>query len=347
MGSSQPAVMTSLQECDNGWGLLPRCPGAYCGRTFTMVENQSLMGDCGACWRGTYRASAGCSECVQCTGSPSLYSWFFLLFMAGLSLALNLYYTEKTNPKKTLWLFLLHLSAVMETVFAAVVTLLVFEPVGTFQLVSCPSNDLRDWYTMFHNPYNVTNNVATHFETLHCTQERVYPLYSLVLVFYGFCLVFLLLFRPLVSTFFVQGKGRKSTYAALYFYPILIGVHAVAGGLIYFCYPYLTLVLSLVTSVIHWAFRTEAERSRRHAMAGWLILETLKDPRNLAIVLGHWVAHGFGILTILVARLETPSASTDMGRLIPYLPILATVPLPSLFFLITVQFTDPRVIQGT
>ena len=57
---------------------------------------------------------------------------------------------------------------------------------------------------MFHNPYNVTNNVASRYETLHCTQERVYPLYSFVLIFYGFSLLFLLLFRPFVSAFFVQ-----------------------------------------------------------------------------------------------------------------------------------------------
>ena len=64
---------------------------------------------------------------------------------------------------------------------------------------------------MFHNPYNVTNNVASHYSTLHCTQERVYPLYSLVLIFYGFSLVFLLLFRPLVSSFLVQVRRMGRT----------------------------------------------------------------------------------------------------------------------------------------
>ena len=91
--------------------------------------------------------------------------------------------------------------------------------------------------------------------------------------------------------FLSQGKGRKCIYAALYFYPILIGVHAACGGLVYFCYPYLTLCLSLVTIAIHFAFKSDrivSLRSRRIEGALDLLKTTVQNPRNLAIVIAHW-----------------------------------------------------------
>jgi len=297
-----------------------------------------------------------CSECVRCSGSPNLYDWFFLLFMAGLGLTLNSFYIEYTNSKKVWQLSLLHISSVCETLAAAIVTLLLFDPIGQLTLTSCRPTSLQDWYTMFHNPYNVTNNVASHYTTLHCTQERVYPLYSLVLIFYGFSLVFLLLFRPLVSSLLVNGKGRKCIYAALYFYPILIGIHAAGGGLVYFCYPYLTLCLSLVTIAIHFALKSDriSLRNRRIEGATDLLKITVQNPRNLTIVLAHWLAHAFGILTILVARFDSisprlPSSSStssssladEFSLVVPYLPILVTVPIPTVFYFLTFHFTDP------
>jgi len=345
----------SVSECDNGWGRLHACPGAYCGRT---AGDDGLLSDCGSCLRGYYRNDGPlsfCSECVRCSDTPNLYDWFFLLFMAGLGLTLNSFYIEYTNTKKLPQLLLLHISSVCECVAAALVTLLLFDPIGQLTLTSCRPTKLKDWYTMFHNPYNVTNNVASHYTTLHCTQERVYPLYSLVLIFYGFSLLFLILFRPLVSTYLVQGKGRKCIYAALYFYPILIGVHAACGGLVYFCYPYLTLCLSLVTIAIHFAFKSDrivSLRSRRIEGALDLLKTTVQNPRNLAIVIAHWVAHAFGILTILVARFDStsprlPTLSGEFSRVVPYLPLLVTVPIPTAFYFLTFHFTDPVRLRDT
>lgn len=345
-----------MSVCDNGWGRLHKCPGSYCGRSAMPGE---LHSDCGSCLRGYIRNDPPfslCSECVRCSDSPNLYDWFFLLFMAGLGLTLNSFYIEYTNSKKIPQLLLLHISSICECMAAAIVTLLLFDPVGRLTLTSCRPTKLQDWYTMFHNPYNVTNNVASRYSTLHCTQERVYPLYSFVLIFYGFSLLFLLLFRPFVSAFFVQGKGRKCIYAALYFYPILIGIHAAGGGLVYFCYPYLTLCLSLITIAIHFALRTErlnrpyASLCRsRHTGAWDLLQDTAKNPRNLAIVLAHWLAHAFGILTILVARFDSASSiaslAEEFSRVLPYLPILVTIPIPTVFYLLTVRFTDPQVLK--
>ena len=52
------------------------------------------------------------------------------------------------------------------------------------------------------------------------------------MVYYAFSLLLLMLLRPLISIQFVESKGTKSIYAALYFLPILIVLQAVFGGLI-------------------------------------------------------------------------------------------------------------------
>lgn len=63
-----------------------------------------------------------------------------------------------------------HLFALLETSVAAVVTVLLVEPVGEFSIDSCKVRTLSDWYTLFLNPR------PNYANTLHCTQEAVYPL---------------------------------------------------------------------------------------------------------------------------------------------------------------------------
>lgn len=56
--------------------------------------------------------------------------------------------------------------------------------------------------------------------------------YTIVMIYYTFSLLFLMCARPLISMKFVECKGTKSIYAALYFLPILIVIQAVLGGLL-------------------------------------------------------------------------------------------------------------------
>jgi hypothetical protein len=65
----------------------------------------------------------------------------------------------------------LHFSALFEVITAAVLTLLMSDPVGSLAVQSCQTERLSDWYTLLHNPN------PNYDETLHCTQEAVYPLY--------------------------------------------------------------------------------------------------------------------------------------------------------------------------
>jgi hypothetical protein len=65
----------------------------------------------------------------------------------------------------------LHFSALSEVITAAVLTLLMSNPMGSLAVQSCQTEKLSDWYTLLHNPN------PNYEETLHCTQEAVYPLY--------------------------------------------------------------------------------------------------------------------------------------------------------------------------
>jgi len=65
---------------------------------------------------------------------------------------------------------LLHISALVESVIAAVCSLLVIPPRGSLSVTSCPVTQLADWYTPFQNPS------PDYVHIIYCTQEAVYPL---------------------------------------------------------------------------------------------------------------------------------------------------------------------------
>lgn len=123
-----------------------------------------------------------------------------------------------------------HITALFECTMAAIITLLVSEPVGVLYIRSCRVLMLSDWYTMLYNPS------PDYVTTVHCTHEAVYPLYTIVFIYYAFCLVLMMLLRPLLVKKIACGLGKsdrfKSIYAALYFFPILTVLQAVGGGLL-------------------------------------------------------------------------------------------------------------------
>ena len=65
---------------------------------------------------------------------------------------------------------LLHISALLESIIAAVCSLLVIKPHGSLSVTSCPVAQLSDWYTLFQNPS------PDYVHVIYCTQEAVYPL---------------------------------------------------------------------------------------------------------------------------------------------------------------------------
>ncbi|KAH9489443.1 hypothetical protein Btru_056385 [Bulinus truncatus] len=286
------------------------CPGRYCGY---MPGEETCM----ACPRG-YTPDVT-SLCVRCDSSPTFYDWLYLGFMGMTSLVLHWSFIDLlSRPKKGV--LLLHLSAFIETVLAASVTLLLCDPMGSLQVRSCSVNQFSDWYSMFFNP------TPDYYNTIYCTQEIVYPLYSMVMIYYVFSLVFMMMFRPILSYRLHGCQGHRSIYAALYFLPILILIHAVLAGVIYYAFPYIVVVVSVITSACHLA--TEENQKMKD-----LIKQNVTNVRNLTILLGHWALHAYGIIAI--TQLVQPTYQA---------PLIALVPFPTIFYILTVKFTDPCMV---
>ena len=295
-----------------------QCPGYYCGRQEDYDEDH--YGPCGQCPRGSrVLRNSSFSLCRECQESPESYDWFYLVFMALFVLILHWISIDNFAKRRrfTKEVLLLHLSALLEVLGASILTLLSVEPAGRLEMVSCRYERLSDWYTMLYNP---NPNYA---ETLHCTQEAIYPLYTMIFIFYAFCILLMLLIRPFLVLKVLPRRGGRAIYASLYFIPILTVIHAVGGGLIYITFPYIVVILSVISSAAHFAFKLD--QSPRA-----LLLGCVTDSRNAIILLGHWCIHAFGILA--VTQLREPSLS---------LSLLGLVPLPSLFYIATARFSDP------
>lgn len=289
-------------------GTLEPCPGQYCGRT---IDNNGHIGDCDACPRG-YRTNG--TVCLECSSSPELYDWLYLGFMASLSLVLHWFFIDFFTKRERKRTYLLFLSAFVESALAAIFSLLASKPQGNLSLTSCKSEQLADWYTIFFNPK------PNHVNTLHCTQEVVYPLYTIVLTYYAFSVALLLLFRPIISHQFCDGQGRTCTYAALYFLPSLAVLQALFGGLIYYCYPYATLLISILS--------TAAVLAKNKIT---YIRQLLSSRRHMIIIIAHWLVHAYGILAVTLLR--NPAVHG---------PMFALVLAPVLFYLGTHSFTEPN-----
>ncbi|KAK3796160.1 hypothetical protein RRG08_018159 [Elysia crispata] len=286
------------------------CPGRYCGRT-------EAGGECGACPRG-YAPDAS-SMCLRCNSSPSFYDWLYLGFMALVPLVLHWTFIDLfCRPKRCLCLF--DLSAFIEIVLSALLTVVLSDPAGEMSVRSCLVEQFSDWYTLFFNP------TPDYYDTVYCTQEIVFPLYTMILIYYTFCLVFMMVLRPLLSYILGDCQGSKAIYSALYFLPILILVHSVLGGIIYYAFPYIIVVVSVITSACHLAMEEEQKIPE-------LLKHSLTNARSLTILLGHWLLHAYGMISI-----------TGMSHPSFHAPLLALVPFPTIFYILTVKFTDPSLV---
>lgn len=304
------------------------CPGLYCGR----MEEDDQYSECGKCPRGwrvsksdwkLSNNSVSHSICFECADSPLVYDWLFLTFHVVLVLVLHWMAIDLTakRQKLTQAVLTLHLCAILEVAVAALLTLVLTHPVGQLDIHACRIDRLSDWYTYFHNP------TPNYEKTLNCTQEAVYPFYSMIFVFYGICGLTMLLLRPILASKLLPGRGNSSIFAALYFLPMLALIQAVGGGLVYESFPYIVVILSLISSAFHFAFKLN-----QSALA--LLLGCVRDSRSAIILLGHWLLHAFGILAITQVK--------DPGSIYPHLPLLLLVPVPALFYIVTVRFSNPE-----
>lgn len=150
--------------------------------------------------------------------------------------------------------------------------------------------------------------------------------YTIVFIYYAFCLVLMMLLRPFLVKKIACGLGKsdrfKSIYAALYFFPVLTVLQAVGGGLLYYAFPYIILVLSLVTLAVYLS-ASEVESFK----------DLLVRKKRLVVLLSHWLLHAYGIISI-----------PKLDKLEQDLPLLALVPAPAIFYLMTAKYTEPSRI---
>lgn len=167
----------------------------------------------------------------------------------------------------------LYFSAITEVGLSALLTVFLSEPMFRFDIYSCGVSSLSDWYTYLFNP-------SPRYEgTLVCTAERVYPLQTMVLVFYVFCITIMLLLRPFVNERCKPKieKASLAIYYALYAFPLLALIHSLFGGLVYFAFPYLCLVISCGANACHFAMKLDQS-------AKSLLITSLTDLRNIIII---------------------------------------------------------------
>ena len=326
------------------------CPGRFCGCQISSTYNATegpLQVPCGKCPWGS-RVNKEYSICERCNLEPQAYDWLYLtsimilLFLGHMIIVdwtlRNKFKSpkppvsqklsqsaknRKTEKDKFSFKFrcatFLIISIVVEVSLSAILTLLLTEPYGKMSFITCGSRGLADWYPIFFNPR------IDYTTTLYCTQEIVYPLYSLVLTFFCSDLVLMLIIRPAVS-YKLNCGAAMSTYIALYFIPSITFVYSFTAGLYYYSFPYLFLLISLVSI----AFNLCLEYSR--CSKSLMTLLAPPPPRIVALIVIHWGLHSFTILSI------------TLSDIVRFWWLLLLVPMPVLFFIITIRFTDPNQV---
>ena len=241
----------------------------------------------------------------------------------------------------------LHLSATIEVTIAAIFSWYVYsDPSGSWQVSTCPTVRLNDWYTVLNNPTRAP------YDRLRCTYEAVYPLYSIIFSHLFFSLITLLSIRIILTRFLRDGSSIKTIYLTMYLIPTIAFVHLFAAGLIcklghflfsllsfidFFIfpsfiltdhsYPLLMFIVSLVSIARHLALRLNQTFSA-------LLYDTFKNLRFTLILFLHFFMHGFALMILLGSLTNS------------FFLILTLVPIPFMFYVFTSKYTDPSNFCG-
>lgn len=121
---------------------------------------------------------------------------------------------------------LFQLFGFIEAILASFITFVIIFP--TFSVKSCGVKYFSDFYPSFHDP---VDNV--------CSNEAVYPLWTMIMLYYGLCALGILVFRvPVVYLISRRMDAQKrsnlyySVYISLWVLPTLLFIHFVFAGII-------------------------------------------------------------------------------------------------------------------
>ncbi|KRY89508.1 RNA-binding protein 25 [Trichinella pseudospiralis] len=307
------------------------CPGLYCGRQVIADGNYT---ECGANHIIEYIYWHAIGVLVQTKEAFVHHVMVIQMFMIGFIWVLwafchfcstaplsNLHQRKPGKAKDVRNVVLPQIAAAfVECIFPAILSLLIVEPKGSLNFYTCGVQKLQDWYPVFYNP------VIDYTKTVHCTQEAVYPLYFLPFVYYLFSLLSLSIVHPIVVCAFKLKKEGASgaIYAALYFYPVLIILHSVLCGLIYYAFPYIILFAAICLNAMHLAlYETQTPIC--------ILNDMWRKKQNLAVLCVLIYLYLYGILSI-----------SRFSSYWVYNVMFLFIPAPSIFYVLTVKFTHPH-----
>jgi len=335
------ATSQSRDLLEQGSSLL-ECPG-FCGRVnVSILEsgpgyvtfNGFHLGECQACpWGARTFQKSFCRPCTQLLGP---YDYCFLAFNSFLPFFINglfiMHFSKrlKLRQRKTTGLFLQIASNFIECSLALFCSLLIFNPVGELNVHGCEKNGAHEWYPVFLNP------VVNYTDTLSCSSELVYPLYSMPFVIFAFCLLNLIVLRSIVHGLVALSKkfcalSSGPFYAALWTLPLLALLHAFLAGVLFYVFPHICLIGSLVLSTVHFAME-----GRKTLCQLTKIIFCSNSGEHLVLIATHAAIFGFSIFSFIVSPQSGVSLSTSL-----LVPILLTLPVPTLFYIFTIQLTVP------
>lgn len=175
------------------------------------------------------------------------------------------------------------------------------------------------------------NPTPNYEKTLICTQERVYPLQTMVLIFYSSCVVSMLILRPCV----MKTSDKSSLYYALYAFPLLCLIYALAGGFIYFSFPYISIIISCGVTAFHFAMKQDMDMKQllvsSCSLRNLIIISEYKIIYKIKLTflslpktVGNWLLFSFGIVSIKEYA------------------FLVLAPFSSIFYILTSKYTNPE-----
>lgn len=334
--------MGSFEECMSFLKSdFKECPGRYCGRVL-LNDTSCAFSECQKCPRG-YRPTE-LDVCKLCDNDLSLYDYMYLGFMLNFSIMLNFIFIDrslrlihkKAYDLSWLKIFSTYLLSLFECVIAFFLTIVLFSPTNNLKLRTCSVESIYDWYSIFFNPY------IDYYQKLNCSQEIVYPLYSFCLVFFLLAIFIMMCLRPIFLKLVIKDKIistilNQPTFAALYFYPLLILLQVIAGGLLYYTYPYITIIVSLITKAFYLCGEFKHMPSEDRSFIDTIIfsLKLFKKTRHVFTIAIHWYFYSFSIIAIAALR---PHAYDYTYLLL--------VPAPLIFFVLSYNFTDPKYFKS-
>ncbi|CAF4821879.1 unnamed protein product, partial [Rotaria sp. Silwood1] len=196
---------------------------------------------------------------------------------------------------------ILYFLSILEIIVAFIFTLLTFPPIGKLTFNTCQVKLFSDFYPIFHNP------IVNYRKKLRCSYEVVYPLQSAIFVLYTYA---------------------TSIYSALHFYPCLLVLHALCGGLIYFSFPILTITSSILLNAIHFTFIANGES------------EWIPFLRKLCGNIQNWIIYFIHIILLLCGVISLTQVENEY-----HFMLLPIVFLPGLLYILLYKFTGTNTIR--